>query len=43
MDTLDTKCLFETLDVAFDSLKCAAKLNVAFDFVIKNVEDGSFS
>ena len=25
----------------FDSLKCAAELNIAFGFVLKNVEDGS--
>ena len=28
MDTLDPENLFEKLDIAFDTLKCAAKLNV---------------
>ena len=40
MDTQDPKCLLEKLDVVFDSLKRAAKLIVAFGFVLKNVEDG---
>ena len=38
VDTLDRKYLLEKLDVVFDSLKCAAKLIVAFGFVLKNVE-----
>ena len=41
MDTLDPKYVLEKLDVVFDSLKCAAELNVAFGFVLKNVEGGS--
>ena len=41
MDTLDTENLLEKLDVVFDGLKSAAKLNKAFSFVHKNVEDGS--
>ena len=41
IDTLDSKNLLEEIDVVFDSLKCAAKLNVVFGFVLKNVEDGS--
>ena len=41
MDTLDPKYLLEKLIVLFGSLKCAAKLNVALGFVLKNVEDGS--
>ena len=43
MDTLDRKYLCEKLDVMFDILNCASKLNVAFGFVLKNVEDRSFS
>ena len=39
MDTLDPKSLLEKLDNMFDSLKSAAKLNVAFGFVLKNVDD----
>ena len=42
MYTLDPKYLMENPDVTFDSLKSAAKLNVAFGFLLKNLEDGSF-
>ena len=35
------KHLLEKINVVFDSLKCAAKLNVAFSFVLKNVENWS--
>ena len=31
----------EKLDVVFDSLRCAAKLTVTFDFVLRNLKDGS--
>ena len=31
----------ENLDLVFDSLKCAAKLNVALGFVLKNLDKGS--
>ena len=41
MDTLDPKFLLEKLDVVFDSLKCAGRLNVAFGFVLKNIEGGN--
>ena len=41
MDTLVPKYLLEKLDVVLDSLKCTAKLNVAFGFVLRIVEDGS--
>ena len=41
MDTLDPKHLLENIDVVFDSLKCADKLNIAFSIVLRNVEDGS--
>ena len=41
MDNLDPKYPLEMSDVAFDSLKYAAKLNVACGFVLKNVEDGN--
>ena len=33
--------VLEKLDFVFDCLKCAAKLNVAFGFELKNGEDGS--
>ena len=39
--TMRTRDLLEKLDVVYDSLKCAAKLNVAFCFELKNIEDGS--
>ena len=39
--TLDRKFLLQKFDPVFDNLKCAAKLNVAFGFVLKNVSDGS--
>ena len=42
MKTLDPKYLLEKLDDLFDSLKCAAKLNIAFGFVLKIVQNGSF-
>ena len=42
MDTPDPKNLLEKLDVALDSLKCAAKVNLAFIFVLINVENGCF-
>ena len=41
MDTRDPKFLLKKLDTVSDSLRYAAKLNVAFAFVLKNVEDGS--
>ena len=31
----------QKLDLIFKGLKCAAKVNLAFGFVLKNVEDGS--
>ena len=41
MDTLDPKYLLEKLDVVFDSLTCAAKLNVALGLVLRKVDDRS--
>ena len=41
MDSLHPGDLLEKLDVVYDSLKCAAKLNVAFCFELRNIEDGS--
>ena len=35
MDTLDPRFLLENLDIAFASIKCTAKLILAFDFVLK--------
>ena len=41
MATLDAKKQLEKVDVVIGNLKCAARLNVAFGFVLKNVEDAS--
>ena len=41
MYILDPKYLLLKLEIASDSLKCAAKLDVAFGFVLETVEDGS--
>ena len=41
MDTLITKFLLQNLDVVFDSLRRAAKLNVASGFAFRNIKDGS--
>ena len=38
---LCTPFLLEKLDVLSNTLNCAAKLNVSFVFVLKNVEDGT--
>ena len=32
----------EKLDHFFNNLKCAAKVNLAFGFILKNIEDGGF-
>ena len=32
----------EKLDHFFNNLKCAAKVNLAFGFLLKNIEDGGF-
>ena len=39
MDTLYPKNLLEKLDIVFDNLKCAVRLNVAFSFALSNVEE----
>ena len=41
MSTLDNSFIKKKLDLVFNGLKCAAKVNLAFGFVLKNVEDGS--
>ena len=41
MSTFDNSLINEKLDLVFKGLKCAAKVNLAFGFVLKNVEDGS--
>ena len=39
-DILDPKDLLETLDVVADSMKCAARLNIAFSLVLKMLKTG---
>ena len=41
MSTCDNSLTIKKLDLVFNGLKCAAKVNLAFGFVLKNVEDGS--
>ena len=40
MDILHAHTLGQKLDTVFEKLKCAAKLNVAFRFVLRNLYDG---
>ena len=41
MSTFDNTLINTKLDLVFNGLKWAAKVNLAFGFVLKNVEDGS--
>ena len=41
MSSFDMPLLNDKLDNVFKELKCAAKVNLAFGFFLKNVEDGS--
>ena len=40
MSSFDISLLNDKLDYVFKGLKCAAKVNLAFEFVLKNNEDG---
>ena len=40
MSSLDTSLLNDKRDYVFKELKCAAKVNLAFGFVLKHIEDG---
>ena len=40
MSSFDISLLNDKLDYVFRELKCASKFNVAFGFVLKNIEDG---
>ena len=40
MSSFNIPLLNDKLDYAFKELKCAAKVNLAFEFVLKNIEDG---
>ena len=41
MSSFDISLTNDKMDYAFIQLKCAAKVNLAFRFVLKNIEDGS--
>ena len=41
MSTFDNSLVNKKLDLVVKELKCAAKVNLAFGFVLKNVNDGS--
>ena len=41
MSTVDNSLINKKLDLVFNGLKCAAKVNLAFGFLLNNVEDGS--
>ena len=40
MSSFDISLLNDKLDYVSKELKCAAKINIAFGFVLKNIEDG---
>ena len=40
--TLNKTIVNEKLDHFFNNLKCAAKVNLAFDLILKNIEEGGF-
>ena len=40
MSSFDVSLLNDKLDYVFKELKCAAKINLAFGFVLENIEDG---
>ena len=42
METLNETIVNEKLDHFFNNLKCAAKVDLAFGFILKNIEDGGF-
>ena len=41
MSTFANSLIILKLDLVFNGLKCAAKINLAFGFVLENFEDGS--
>ena len=41
MSTFDNSLINQKLGLVFEGIECAAKVNLAFRFVLKNVEDGS--
>ena len=42
METLNETIVNEKLDIFLNNLKCAAKVNLAFGFILKNIEDRGF-
>ena len=42
VETLNETIVNEKLDHFFNNLKCAAKVNLAFGFILKSIEDGGF-
>ena len=42
MSTFDNSLINQKLNLVFKRLECAAKVNLAFGFVLKNVEDRSY-
>ena len=42
VETLNETIANEKRDHFFNKLKCAAKVNLAFGFILKNIEDGGF-
>ena len=42
VETLNETIVKEKIDNFFNNLKCAAKLNLIFGFILKNIEDGRF-
>ena len=42
VNNLTAQVIEEKLDRVLDKLKCVAKLNLAFGFILKNTEDGKF-
>ena len=42
VETLNETIVNEKIDKFFNNLKCAAKVNLAFGFIVKNIEDGVF-
>ena len=42
VETLNKTIVNEKLDYFFNISKCAAKANLAFGFIVKNIEDGGF-
>ena len=42
VETLNETIVNEKLDPSLNNLKCAAKVNLACGFILKNIEDGGF-